>query len=253
MPLEPIVRHFTDKSIAVSDEIRQRCIKNQGVSPEKIITIPTAVDVEKFCGRTSRDQLRVQLGINASSPLVGTVARLVTPKRLDFLLDAARLVCDAVPQARFLIIGDGPLRDELERQAKQLDLAPDYVRFLGSRLDIPDLLSALDIFVLSSEIEGLPVAMLEAMAASRPVVATQVGGIPQVIQNGQNGLLVPPKDPTGLAKAILTLIEDGDLRESMAQEGYRTVETRFSVDVVSKQVIALYDDLLATKGKDHVP
>lgn len=239
-----LVNHLTDKRIAVSEEIRQCYIKNQGGAAEKIITIPNAVDVERFSGLTSRNQLRRQLGVNASSPLVGTVARLVSAKRLDCLLETARLVCETVPQARFLIIGDGPLRDELEDQALQLDLTPEYVRFLGSRQDVPDLLSALDIFVLSSEREGLPVALLEAMAASRPVVATQVGGIPQVIQDGHNGLLVSPHDAAGLANAILTLIQDSALRESMAREAYRTVEGRFSTKVIAQQIVALYDSLL---------
>ena len=135
----------------------------------------------------------------------------------------------------------------------QLDLAPENVRFLGSRQDVPDLLSALDIFVLSSETEGLPVALLEAMAASRPVVATRVGGIPQVIEDGHNGLLISPHDPAGLAKAILTLMEDSTLRESVAREGYRTIEARFSTDVVGQQIVALYDDLLEKKDGNRVP
>lgn len=253
LPLEPLVNHFTDKRIAVSEEIRQCYIKNHGVSPERIIIIPNAVDVERFSGLNSRNRLRTQLGVNASSPLVGTVARLVQPKRLDRLLEAARMVCDAVPQARFLIIGDGPLREELEGQAMQLDLTPEYVRFLGNRLDIPELLSALDIFVLSSEMEGIPVALLEAMAASRPVVATRVGGIPQVIQDGYNGLLISPDDPAGLAKAILALTEDSTLRESVAREGYRTVEKRFSSTAVAQRIIELYDALLEKKDDDRIP
>jgi len=124
--------------------------------------------------------------------------------------------------------------------------------YLGSRQDIPELLSALDFFVLSSESEGLPVSLLEAMAASRPVVATRVGGIPQVIEDGHNGLLVSPHDPAGLAKAIITLMEDSTLRESVAREGYRTVEARFSINMIGQQIIALYDDLLEKKGGDRV-
>jgi glycosyltransferase involved in cell wall biosynthesis len=251
--LERFVNCFTDKTVAVSEEIRQYEIKNQGVSPEKIIMIPNAVDIKRFSQMNFRKYIREELGIEKSSPLIGTVARLVADKRLDCLLEAARMVCDSVPQARFLIIGDGPLRGKLEGQAIQLDLAPEYVKFLGSRLDIPGLLSALDIFVLSSEREGIPVSILEAMAASKPVVATWVGGIPQFIQNGHNGLLVSSHDPAGLAKAILTLVENDTLRQSVAGEGYRTVETRFSVDVVSQQIVALYDDLLEKKDSNRVP
>jgi len=251
--LERFINRFTDKMIAVSEDIRQRRIHSEGVSPEKIITIPNAVNIERFSRINSREQVRTELEIETSSFVIGTVARLVPAKRLDCLLEAAREVCEAVPQARFLIIGDGPLREKLERQALQLDLTPHYVRFLGSRPDIPELLSAVDIFVLSSEREGLPVSLLEAMATSRPIVATQVGGIPQVIQDGYNGVLVSPHDPAGLAKAILTLMEDSTLREAVAREGYRTVETRFSVDVISKQIIELYDRLLEKKIDVRVP
>ena len=124
------------------------------------------------------------------------------------------------------------------------------MNFLGSRQDIPDLLSALDIFVLSSEREGLPVSLLEAMAASKPVVVTRVGGIPEVIQDGYNGLLVPPHDPLILAKAILTLVENSALRESLAKQGYQTVKVRFSTTAVGQQITTLYDDLMDKKFLD---
>ncbi len=245
--LERFVNQFTDKMIAVSDDIRQRRIHDEGVSPEKIIMIPNAVAIERFSRMNSRERVRIELGIDPSSPVIGTVARLVTAKQLDCLLEAARVVCEAIPKARFLIIGDGPLREKLEAQALQLELTPQHVTFLGSRLDIPELLPALDIFALSSEREGIPVSMLEAMAASRPVVATRVGGIPQVIQDRHNGLLVSPHDPAGLAKALLTLMEDSTLCKSVAMEGYRTVEERFSTDVIGHRIIALYDGLLEKK------
>jgi glycosyltransferase involved in cell wall biosynthesis len=149
--LERFVNHFTDKMIAVSEDIRQRRIHHQSIPPEKIVTIPNAVNIERFSKVNARHRVRAQLGLDSSAPLIGTVARLVPPKRLDYLLEAARMVCEAVPQARFLIIGDGPLRKKLEDQASQLGLLPEHLQFLGSRQDIPDLLSALDIFALSSE------------------------------------------------------------------------------------------------------
>jgi glycosyltransferase involved in cell wall biosynthesis len=246
--LERPINRFTDKVTAVSEEIRQHHINNQAIIPKKIIIVPNAVDIERFSRTFSRERVRAELGIEALFPVVGTVARLVHPKRLDYFLAAARMVCDIIPQARFLIIGDGPLREVLENQAFQLELIPEYVMFLGSRQDIPDLLSALDIFVLSSETEGLPVSMLEAMAASRPVVATRVGGIPQVIEDGHNGLLVSPHDPTSLAKAILTLMGNNALRESVATNGYQMVRARFSTTMVVQQIVALYDSLLDEKG-----
>jgi glycosyltransferase involved in cell wall biosynthesis len=248
--VDRIVIHFTDMVIAVSEEIRQNFIKDRGISPTKITTIPSAVDIERFNGGKSADELRIQLGIKASAPIIGTVARLVRPKRLDYLLQAARIVCDAHSQACFLIIGDGPLHQDLRDQADKLKLSPQCVRFLGNRQDVADLYSGIDIFALSSETEGVPVSMLEAMAASRPVIATRVGGIPQVIKDGHNGLLVQPHHPEDLARAILSLIEDKRLRESIAIEGLRTTTTHYSASIISQQIIALYDDLLSQQG-DH--
>jgi glycosyltransferase involved in cell wall biosynthesis len=248
--LERFVNQFTDKIIAVSEDIRRRRIEHEGVPPEKIITIPNAVNIEQFSQASARNKIRKQLNLDSYAPVVGAVARLVPPKRLDYLLAAARLVCQAAPQARFIIIGDGPLRQELENQAAELKEV-GCVQFLGSRQDIPDLLSALDIFVLSSEREGLPVAMLEAMAASVPVVVTGVGGIPEVIRDGQNGLLVPPHEPERLAQAILNLIGDPGLRRNLAEQGLKTVNAHFSANAVSRQIIALYDDLLKTKKRGY--
>jgi len=238
---------FTDKMIAVSEEIRQQRINREGVPADKIVTIPNAVDTTRFGWPGPRERVRAELQIGASSILIGTVGRLVPAKRYDCLLDAARIVCQAVPEARFLFVGDGPLRNELESRASQLALLPEQVRFLGSRQDVPDLLSALDVFVLSSEREGLPVSLLEAMAAARPVVATRVGGIPDVIQDGHNGLLVSPHDPAGMAAAVLSLARDGNLSRALAEQARQTAQSRFSVPAVSRRIIALYDALVETK------
>lgn len=242
--LEILVNRFTQKMIAVSEEIRQIKIKDQGIPPQKVITIPNAVNIERFTALKTRDPVRMQLGIDGSSPLIGTVGRLVPEKRIDYLLEAADIVVGKVPNARFLIIGDGPLRQELENQARHLNQASECVQFLGSRHDVPALLSALDIFVLSSESEGLPVALLEAMAASKPIVATRVGGIPQVIEDRVDGLLISPHDPKGLAEAIFTLINDSDISESLAREAYRTVEESYSTKTVCRKIIELYDHSL---------
>jgi glycosyltransferase involved in cell wall biosynthesis len=246
--LEQFANHFTDKTIVVSETIRQWLIQSQGILPENIIFIPNAVDVEQFNVLKSRDQFNIQLARDTTTIIIGTVARLVKAKRLDYLLEAAKLVWAEAPQARFLIIGDGPLHEELEEMAKRLDLT-QCVRFLGNRRDIPELLAGLDLFILSSEREGIPVAMLEAMAASIPVVATCVGGIPQVIQNGKNGVLVPPHDPLALANAIIALCKNSSAREAIGGEGYRTVLAYYSIRVVANQIASLYDSLLRRKSE----
>ena len=247
--LARLTNSFTDKIIAVSEDIRQIRIDRENVPPQKIVFIPNSVNIEQFSQIKNRDQVRSELGIEPNTCVIGTVARLVPPKRLDYLLETAHLVREKKRQVHFLIIGDGPLRQKLEAQAEQLDLLTEHVQFLGSRHDIPDLLSALDIFVLSSEREGLPVSMLEAMAASLPIATTAVGGIPEVIQNGDNGLLVPPHEPDSLARAILSLVTDDTLRRLIAKQGYQTVKDRFSAVAVGQQITTLYDELLESKKK----
>jgi glycosyltransferase involved in cell wall biosynthesis len=249
--IDQLINHITDKVITVTDEIRQSYIKLHRISIQKIITIPNTVDIDRFGVQSSRNELRNQLGVKDCEHLIGTVARLEQVKRLDQFLEAARAVCDVVSNVKFIIVGDGPLREELESQAWQLNLVPQFVSFLGSRKDIPDLLSAMDYFVLSSESEGLPVALLEAMAASKPIIASRVGGIPEVIQDGYNGLLVSAHDPTGLAKAILRLIEDPGMCEAIGGEAYRTAVKRFSTEVVGQQITAIYASLLKKKWVNH--
>lgn len=242
--VERIVNRYTTKIIAVSEDIRLLRIRSEGMSPQRIITIPNAVDIDRFSRVNSRERVRKQLGIDASSLLIGTVARLEYQKRIDHFLEACHLIQKHFPNIRIVIVGDGTLRRELEAQAKRLNLLPEHVQFLGNRKDVPDLLSAMDIFVLSSEFEGMPIALLEAMAATKPVVATRVGGIPEVIKDGQNGLLVSYNDPPGLAKAILELIKNDDLRQSLAFQAFKTVNECFSTSVFSQRTSSLYDALL---------
>jgi glycosyltransferase involved in cell wall biosynthesis len=248
--LNRIINHYNDKMIAVSEEIRQYHIQNRVISPEKCITIPCAVDIERFNKLKYQKKQKTLIGGTSFSPLIGTVARLVPAKRLDYLLKAARIVCDTAPQVRFLIIGDGPLRKELEELALHLGLLSKNVKFLGHCQDITNIFSELDLFVLSSDTEGIPVSMLEAMAASISIVATNVGGIPQIIKDGHNGFLVSPRDPEGLANAILSLIDNSTLRGTFANEAYRTVKELYSTKVISQQIISLYNDLLEKKCVD---
>jgi len=245
--VEGFANRFTDKMLAVSEDIRQRRIKHQNVPPEKIITLPNAVNIERFTAAPKADQIREQLGLDPSAPVIGTVARLVPPKRLDYLLETAAIVCQTIPKARFVIIGDGPLRQSLENQAQQLGLLPDKIQFLGSRQDIPKLLAMLDIFTLSSEREGLPVSLLEAMAASKPVVVTSVGGIPEIIEHRHNGLLVPPHNPAALAESIVGLIQNQPLREKLAAQGHQTIKAQYSVTAIAQRIIDLYDEILNSK------
>ena len=175
--------------------------------------------------------------------VVLTAARLHPQKGHAYLLAAAA----QVPDATFVLAGGGPLRAELEAQARELGVA-DRVLFLGERADIPELLAASDLVVLPSLFEGLPVSVLEAMAAERPVVATAIGGTDEAVTHERSGLLVPPRNPEALASAIRRLRSDPDLARRLAKAGRERVEREFSSAVTAGQVMEIYDQVTAEAG-----
>jgi glycosyltransferase involved in cell wall biosynthesis len=158
---------------------------------------------------------------------------------------AALLLCD-FPAARFVIVGDGPQRDELVALARDLGIA-DRVIFAGFRTDVPDLMSAFDLFVLASVFEPFGLVLVEAMALEKPVVASRVNGIPEVVADGEAGLLVPPRDPHALAEAAARLLRDQALARHMGQAGRGRVLARFTVEAMAGKTMALYEEILARK------
>ncbi len=166
---------------------------------------------------------------------------------LEALLDAVARVQERTPAIRLLLVGDGDLRGDLEAQARSLGLS-ETVTFAGHRTDVPKALAVFDVFVLPSLWEGMPNVVLEAMAAGLPVVATAVGGTPEVVVDGVTGFLVPPRDPDALAEAITRLLRDPDLRRKMGQAGQKRIEQHFSIEETVRQTEALYEALLREKG-----
>ena len=174
---------------------------------------------------------------------MGNVAHFGWHKAQEVLVRATRLLVRSHPDAVVLLVGDGECRARVEEEATSLGLAGDRVRFLGFREDVPAILHALDVFVMCSTMEGLCTSILDALAARRPVVASRVGGIPEILEGG-NGLLVPPSDPQALAGAIGTVLDDVEEARAMADRGRRTVEERFSVDSTVDGTIAVYLEVL---------
>jgi glycosyltransferase involved in cell wall biosynthesis len=237
-----------DQIIAVADEVREYAIRYFHIKPSRVITIPNGVDVNRFQNNESASRrLRVELGIAANVPLIGIVARLDPPKDHKTFLMAAAMVRQAIPTTRFVVVGEGPLRQSLVKLANELGLAKSVI-FCGHRNDIPAIMSALDILVMSSLYEGLPVALLEGMAASRPIISTAVGGIPGLVAEGETGLLVPPANPETLAGACIRLIGDPDLRIHMGKTGNAQVRKKYSLDEMNAKVISLYSLLLSQHG-----
>jgi glycosyltransferase involved in cell wall biosynthesis len=191
--------------------------------------------------------MRRTFGVQAQGLLVGTVGRLHPQKGFASLLAAVARVRERLPAIRLLLVGGGALRRDLVARAEALGLA-EVVIFAGSRGDVPEILAALDLFVLPSLWEGLPNAVLEAMAAGLPVVATAAGGTPEVVVDGETGLLVPPGDVTALAEAIERLLRDPGLRRKMGEAGRKRVEGHFTIEQTVAQTVALYETLLRQKG-----
>jgi len=171
---------------------------------------------------------------------VVTLARLSPQKGIDTLVTAAGLV----PEAKFLVVGDGPERTALEAQAESLGIS-SRVSFLGHRRDVPALLASADVFALPSLFEGLPLSVLEAMAAAKPVVASRIGGTDEAVVDGVTGILVPPSDPAALAQAIRTVLADPQLAARMGGAGRARVHEAFTAQAMARGVEAVYDELLA--------
>jgi glycosyltransferase involved in cell wall biosynthesis len=182
-----------------------------------------------------------------SGPLVGMVGRLNWKKGYEYALDAAALLRDRLPGLRFDIVGDGSMRAELEERARGAGLA-DTVRFLGQRRDVPELMRGFDCFALSSIIEGMPNALLEAMALGRPVVTTSAGGSAEVVVDGESGFVVPPRDARALADAIERVLRDPALAARLGEAAARRVRENFSLEAMLSALDALYRGEVARAG-----
>jgi glycosyltransferase involved in cell wall biosynthesis len=232
-----VVSRGVHRYLAVSGHVRDR-LAALGLPDPKLRVVRNGVDPATFQRPVDRE-LRAHLGGGTRRPVVLTVARLAPQKGLEVLLSAAALLSEAI----FVVAGDGPDRDALAAQADAAGIS-DRVRLLGPRRDIPDLLAACDVFVLPSIVEGLPLSVLEAMAAARPVVATRVPGTDEAVLDGETGILVPPRDPEALALAIRSLLADPGRASRLGSAGRARVIAEFSTQRMVAAVAAQYEELL---------
>ncbi len=247
LSIERWLAGWTDRLITVSEAVRQDLLRLGIGNPERLRVVPLGLDLEPFLQcETRRGQLRAELGVS-DAPLVGIIARLVPIKRHEDFLAAAAARASRLPNCRFLVVGDGELRVGLEDRARALGL-DGRIHFLGWRGDLPRIYADLDLVVLTSANEGLPVSLIEAMAAARAVVATRVGGVPDLVEDGVTGLLVPPKDPVALAEAMVALLSDPDRRQAMGDAGRKRVYPAYSAERLLLDMDRLYTELLAARG-----
>jgi glycosyltransferase involved in cell wall biosynthesis len=229
-----------DQLIAVSRSI-ERKIQDEGRATTRMRMIYNGVDLDRYDHQEPCCTLRDDYGMEPGSQIVGVVARLEPEKGHPTLIEAWPLVLRSVPDAYLLIVGEGSRREELERQVRDLRIAHRVV-FTGRRDDVPGVTAALDVAVLPSYREAQGLTILEAMALSRPVVASNVGGIPEMIQDGVTGLLVPPGDSAALAAAIVRLLEDHSLADTLGRAGHDLVHDRFCIELMVKAIEEIYDE-----------
>jgi len=238
---EWLLARLTDRIVTLTDRGAQEHVQYKIAGAEKFATIHSGIDLAHFRSvRVDPAVKRKELGLPPDGPIVGTVGRLVPIKGLEWLLKAAPRILAEFPEACFVIIGDGPMLGELRELTSQLGIGLQVV-FGGAREDVPECLAAFDLFVLPSLNEGMGRVLLEAMAVGCPVVATRVGGIPDIVADGTTGLLVPPRNDRALAEAILTLLRDRARRVTYGEAARRHVDGRFDVETMVRNIERLYD------------
>lgn len=241
---------FTDMILVETESIREYGMRCRVVrDPSKLVTVPMGVDLKKFCPSSLRpDNLRRTMGFTPEDLVIGTVARLVPGKGLECFLQMAGRIREVRPDVRFLVVGDGPLREDLGRFAKTLGLSREVV-FTGHRKDVPALMEAMDLFVLPTLREGFGVVFAEAMAMGIPVIGSRIGPVAEVVEDGVTGYLLPPERPDLFADRALELLGNEDRRRAFGNAGRLRVERYFDETRMLKTIEGHYRELLAFKGK----
>jgi glycosyltransferase involved in cell wall biosynthesis len=239
-----LLGRFCDRVIAVSEKTRLHYLQSGGLPHDKVITLYNGVDISRFknIDATQTAELRRELQLPLNSRIIMTVAVLREPKGIQFMIRALPEILEQCPDVHYLIVGDGVHRAALSDLAAGLTIK-NHITFAGHRTDIPNLLACCDIFILPTLKDALPTVLMESLAAEKPIVASDVGGVPEIIENGVNGLLVEPGNPSKLAEACLQLLEDNELSSQIVRAGSETLQNRFSIDLQIEQLSRMYEEL----------
>lgn len=234
-----LVARCVDRVIAVSEAAAAFLVRGKGYPAAKVVVVPNGRDLSRFTPGRDREAARKELGVDRHTPLAGVVGRLEPQKGHAWLLQAWPDVLRHLPDARLVVIGDGALRQPLESRARAAGVAGS-VLFTGFRTDVPRLLDAVDVVVLPSLYEGMPLTAIEAAAMARPVVATAVDGTPEVVRDGETGLLVPPADAPALARALAALLRDPDGARRLGAAARARALARFDLARQVERTAAVY-------------
>ena len=230
--------------ITTGNSIRESLININCFPHDKIVSIPTGVDLDVFCPRPVNNKLCSKFGISKEGKAIGTIAALRSWKGHDYLLEAAKILIEKRKDIKFVIAGAGPRYNHLVEKAKSMGIT-NHVLFLGYRDDIPDILSMLDVVVLPSYAnEGVPQSILQAMAMGKPVVASSAGSIPEVVHNKETGILVEPKNANALAEGIVSMLDNHDFARTVAANARKLIETKYSLRHMVSGIEEIYNDLM---------
>lgn len=249
---DKLLTNWNDLIICPSDAVRKETIKEERVDPEKVITIYNGVDLRKFSTRldsSTNNRQKTQFGFPLDSLVIGSVANLYPWKGQQFLITAFDRLVKELPDIFLVLIGDGPHREYLQDQALSLGLG-DRVNFLGQRMDVSEVISAIDVFVLPSLEEGMPNALLEAMASGKPCIASAVGGVNEIIEDQYNGLLVKPGDVDSISDALSKTIASPTMQKKFAANARKTVEEKFDLKEMVKSFEVIYEKMYSQQTKD---
>lgn len=248
--LDFLTSGLSDLYISNSEAGRVATHERERIPLDKIVTVPNGIDVSRFPGKQSqmRSHYRKKFKISPKAPVLGIVANLREQKGHKTIVDAFPRLQKRFPTLRCLFIGEDLLNGEILRYVRTKNLE-DSIFLTGSRQDIPEMLSMLDVFVLPSSWEGFPKSILEAMAMKKPVIASAVGGIPEVVIPHETGLLIPPQDPQAFAEAVISVLEDPEKAIAMGNAGYERVCRHFSIENVVSQTETIYEQLIEAKPR----
>ena len=231
--------YFPDAIITAGEHIRRDLLRTHKIPAERVVSIPTGVDTTFFYPRPPDRTLQKKLGLAEEARVISLVAVLRTQKRHEIVIAAARQVLEAFPDVRFLFVGEGPGRERIQKAIVAQGLESFFI-LTGHRGDIPEILALTEVGVISSSAEGVPQFLLQALAMGKPVVATRVGGIPEIVSSGVNGLLIPPEDPRSLAEALIDLLRHPDRAGLLGRAGQKGVEEEYTLERMGEKVLDVY-------------
>jgi glycosyltransferase involved in cell wall biosynthesis len=248
--VEWLLSLITDRIICISDIVNRFTHKTQRINTKKLITIHNGIDSEYTVSEKRTSGLRKELDIPADHSVICTIAHMEEHKGIKYLLESASLLLQSRNDISFLLVGEGALKEELKILCADLKIEENVI-FTGERSDIPEILSLTDIFVLPSLREGLGLAILEAMACGKPVIATNVGGVPEIAKDGVSGILVSPKDPEALHSAMNELLGDREKLKKMGNKGKRIFSENFHSEIMINKIEELYNSLIEGKYPEY--